>query len=75
MASVLGGVGREREKVGYALFFFFFFYNQKQRRMHGKKHDEKQSLHELKAERGRRGRQAETNKQTTTDEQLQRALQ
>lgn len=53
---------------------FFFYFNQKQRRW--KKHDEKQSLHELKAEgeAGEGGGRVDTNKQTTTDEQLRRAL-
>lgn len=45
--------------------FFFFYFNQKQRRW--KKHDEKQSLHELKAEGEAAGEGWGTGRHKQTD--------
>lgn len=54
MASLLVTVGREREWDLLLFFLFFFFTLIKSRdAQQWKKHDEKQSLHELKAEGGR----------------------
>lgn len=67
MASVLVTVESEQEPDLLPFSFFFpFHFNQKQRRPAVEKHDEKQSLHELKAERGRR-QQGETGRDKQTD--------
>lgn len=71
MASLLVIVGRESES-GICCFFDF---NQKQRRSAVEKAWRKAKFTWAKGGGGRRGeRRAETNKQTTTDEQLHRAL-
>lgn len=70
----------ERARVGSAAPFSFFTLIKSRDAQQWKKHDEKQSLHELKAEGEvagwgvRGGGRVDTNKQTTTDEQLRRAL-
>lgn len=49
MASLLAAVGREREWDLLLLFLFFTLIKSRDAQQ-WKKHDEKQSLHELKAE-------------------------
>lgn len=70
MASLLVTVGSES---GICCFFFTLIKSRDA--LQWKKHDEKQSLHELKAEMERRGAGGlQANKHTTTDEQLHKAL-
>lgn len=69
----------ERARVGSAAPFSFFYFNQKQRRSAVEKAWRKAKFTWAKGRGGgggvRGGGRVDTNKQTTTDEQLRRALQ
>lgn len=67
----------ERARVGSAALFSFFYFNQKQRRSAVEKAWRKAKFTWAKGRGGggvRGGGRVDTNKQTTTDEQLRRAL-